>query len=73
MPTMGLRAVNSYVKESPGLIGGWVMSGTPSIAFLRFGMPWRWSTVDWSISLVRTILTGCPTATRSVGPGTMPL
>ena len=44
------RATNSYVNVSPGLIGGWVTSGTPSIAF-GTSMPWKWIAVDCGSSL----------------------
>ena len=36
-----VRAMNSYVNESPGSIGSWVTCGTPSMLFGSF-WPWKW-------------------------------
>src|SRR5262245_32953339 len=72
MPIAGPLATNSYVNFLPGLIGGCVTSGTPSIAF-GTSMPWKCTTVDCGSWLSRTKRTLSPTSTLIHGPGTCSL
>ena len=55
----GPLAVKSYVNVSPGFTGGWVTSGTPSIAF-GTSMPWKWIAVDSGSLLSSTTRTWSP-------------
>ena len=64
--------VNSYTNVSPGLMGGCVMNGTPSIAF-GTRCPCQCTDVLCSISFFTMTRTGSPSTTRISGPGTMPL
>ncbi len=66
------RAVNSYLNESPGMTGSWVMTGTPSIA-LGTLRPWKCKVVGWSSLLCRITLTRSPRSTSIWGPGSIPL
>ena len=55
MPTAGPCAVNSYVKVSPGLTGGWVTSGTPSM-LNGTSIPCQCTPVDignWFVTMMR--------------------
>src|SRR3989304_5604832 len=61
-------ATNSYVKDSPGMIGFGVTHGTPSMA-LGPSWPWKWMPVDSSRSLRNVARTLSPSTTRSRGPG----
>src|SRR5690242_13231821 len=69
MPSAGPFATNWYVNFVPGSTGGWVTSGTPSIAF-GTSMPCQWMTVDCGNLLFNTIRTLSPTSTLIHGPGT---
>jgi hypothetical protein len=60
------------VKVWPGLIGGWVMYGTPSIPFGVFS-PCQWIDVLSGSSFVTTKRTLSPSVTRISGPGSVPL
>ena len=44
-PELPFGTVNSYVNDSPGLIGGCVMNGTPSWS-IGSSSPWKWIAVD---------------------------
>src|SRR6516225_236529 len=72
MPSIGVLATNSYVNESPGLMGFCVTSGTPSIAN-GTSMPWKCTPVDIGSLLLTTTRTLSPTFTLIHGPGTVPL
>src|SRR5262249_49195063 len=72
MPSIGVLATNSYVNESPGLMGFCVTSGTPSIAN-GTSMPWKCTPVDIGNLLSTTTRTLSPTFTLIHGPGTVPL
>src|SRR5690242_7498032 len=72
MPSAGPCATNWYVNVAPGLIGGCVTSGTPSIEF-GTSMPCQCTTVDCGNSLCTTSFTLSPECTLIHGPGTMPL
>ena len=64
--------MDGAVKVWPGLIGGWVMKGTPSIAFGVI-TPCQWTAVlsgNWFVTLTRIV---SPSVTRISGPGTTPL
>ena len=65
----GVRATNSYVKDSPGRIGSWVTCGTPSMLFGSF-WPWKWMPVVSPMLFVKVARTLSPSTT--VGPRTGP-
>src|SRR5262249_6704734 len=60
------------MNPAPGLIGGCVMKGTPSM-LLGTITPWKWTAVLWGSSLLTTKRTLSPSVTRISGPGTTPL
>ena len=63
-----VRAVNSYVNESPGWIGSWVISGTPSMLF-GSRWPWKWMPVDSCRLFLKIARILSPSTTSSRGPG----